>query len=102
MYKFLLLILSFGWNFCCLAQAADTILLITPFGKPEGKEVSIKMGKEGGTLFSDEGNLKLIIPPGALDKKTTISIQAATNTMQSGGRKSYKLLPEGLRFRQPV
>lgn len=54
---------------------------ITEAGKPTGKIVEKMMNKDGGTLVSGDGNLELIIPSGALSKKTTISIQPVTNTM---------------------
>ena len=49
---------------------------ITEAGKPVGKIAKQVMNKDGGTLVSENGTLELIIPAGALSKKTSISIQA--------------------------
>ena len=102
MKKQILLAINFLACIFCIAQQADTVKLVTPFGKPAGDKVSVQVDKSGGTLASQDGKVELIIPPGALAKKTTISIHAVTNTMQPGGTKAYHLLPSGIIFRQPV
>lgn len=75
---------------------------ITEKGKPDGEKTEMKMGKEGGTLASSDGKLELIIPSGALAKKTNISIQPVTNLMPNGNGKAYSLEPSGIRFQQPA
>lgn len=75
---------------------------ITKPGKPIGKIVEKMMNKDGDSLISGDGNLKLIIPPGALSKKTTISIQAMTNMMPNGNGLAYRLEPSGIQFQQPI
>jgi hypothetical protein len=82
----------------------DTIpkLVITEQGKPIGKIVEKIMNKDGGTIISEDGAVELIIPAGALSKKTTISIQTMTNTFQNGNGLSYRLEPSGIQFQQPV
>jgi hypothetical protein len=95
----------FALAFLCLhahSQKPDTVKLITPFGKPDGKEASEKIGKEGGKLLSNDARVELIIPPGALSKKTTISIQPVKNTLSPTGRKSYHMQPSGVNFKEPV
>jgi hypothetical protein len=42
---------------------------ITAIGKPDGKKVEMKIGKDGGTFASADGKIKLIIPEGAVSKK---------------------------------
>ena len=82
----------------------DTTALptITEVGKPIGKIVAKMMNKDGGTLISEDGTVELIIPAGALSKKTTISIQTMTNTFKNGNGPSYRLEPSGIQFQQPV
>lgn len=91
-----------GCSLYATAQNADTVKLVTPFGKPDGKETSVKIGKEGGKISSDDGKIALVIPPGALTRKTTISIQPVTNTLSASGSKTYHLQPSGIEFKQPV
>ena len=73
---------------------------ITEAGKPTGKIVEKMMNKDGGILVSGDGNLELIIPPGALSKNTTISIQPITNLMPNGNGQAYRLEPSGIQFQQ--
>jgi hypothetical protein len=90
---------------CCMpahAQPPGTVQLVTPFGKPDGKETAAKIGKDGGTLASEDGRIELVIPPGALSKKTTISIQPVVNALPGARGKSYHLQPSGITFNQPV
>jgi hypothetical protein len=90
---------------CCMsvhAQQPDTIQLVTPFGKPDGKETVARIGKEGGKLASEDGRIEVVIPPGALSKKTTISIQPVANTLSAEAGKSYHLQPSGITFSEPV
>ena len=75
---------------------------ITEPGKPIGKIIEKMMNKDGGTLVSEDGTVELIIPAGALSKKTTMSIQTVTNTFQNGNGLAYRLKPSGIQFQQPV
>jgi hypothetical protein len=75
---------------------------ITDAGKPTGRIAEMVMAKGGGKLVSGDGKLELIIPAGALSKKTTISIQPVSNTMPNGNGLSYRLEPSGIKFLQPV
>lgn len=86
------------------AQVEDTTAqpAITEAGKPTGKIAEKMMNKDGGTLFSGDGKLELIIPSGALSKKTTISIQPITNTMPNGNGQAFRLEPSGIQFQKPV
>ena len=75
---------------------------ITEIGKPDGEKNEMKIGKEGGTLTSSDGKVSLIIPEGAVSKKTTFSIQPTTNLMQNGKGKSYQMEPSGINFQKPL
>jgi hypothetical protein len=75
---------------------------ITAAGKPTGKIKEMMMNKDGGTLVSGDGLLELIIPSGALSKKTTISIQPITNMIPNGNGQAYRLEPSGIQFQKPV
>jgi hypothetical protein len=77
-------------------------LAISEAGKPDGKKVEMKMTRDGGTLVSSDGNLQLIIPPGALSKKTSISIQPITNKFSNGNGQAYRLEPSGIHFLKPA
>lgn len=82
----------------------DTIAkpLITAVGKPEGKKKEIKITKDGGSLRSSDGMLELIIPAGAVSKKTDISIQPIINLLTNGNGNAYRLEPSGIQFKKPV
>src|ERR1035437_8559743 len=75
---------------------------ITEIGKPDGEKNEMKIGKEGGTLTSSDGKVSLIIPEGAVSKKTTFSIQPTTNLMPNGKGKSYQMEPFGINFQKPL
>ena len=75
---------------------------ITETGKPIGKIVEKIMNTDGGTVISEDGTLELIIPGGALLKKTNISIQSITNTLPNGNALAYRLEPSGIQFQQPI
>jgi hypothetical protein len=83
---------------------ADTATkaVISEIGKPNGKISEKIINQEGDTLISGDGNLELIVPPGALSKNTTISIQPITNLMPNGNGQAYRLKPSGIQFQQPI
>ena len=74
--------------------------VITAIGKPNGTKSEIKINKDGSNLRSSDGILELIIPEGAVPKKTIISIQPITNLMGNG--KAYRLEPSGIHFQKPL
>ncbi|MBK7562602.1 MAG: hypothetical protein IPP43_11200 [Chitinophagaceae bacterium] len=84
------------------AEDTTAKLAITEAGKPAGNITEKKFSKDGGTLFSGDGSLELIIPSGALSKNTNISIQPITNTMPNGNGQAYRLEPSGIQFQKPV
>ena len=75
---------------------------ITAIGKPTGEEVSQEIGKDGGTITSDDGRIELIFPQDALNKKKKIKIRAITNLAANGSGNAYQLEPSGLEFQKPV
>ena len=75
---------------------------ITGIGKPDGKKTEINVNKDGSSLVSDDGRVELIIPAGAVSKKTIISIQPIINLMPNGNDKAYRMEPSGIRFQKPV
>jgi hypothetical protein len=75
---------------------------ITAIGKPDGKIAEMKIGKEGGRFNSSDGKITLIIPEGAVTKKTNFSIQPITNLMPNANGAAYRLEPSGIQFKKPV
>ncbi|RYY11881.1 MAG: hypothetical protein EOO04_34475 [Chitinophagaceae bacterium] len=67
-----------------------------------GKKNELTIGSEGGKLESSDGYATLIIPEGAVSKKTNFSILPLTNEMPNGNGKAYRLEPSGINFRKPV
>jgi hypothetical protein len=76
--------------------------VITAMGKPDGKKITIKITKDGGSLKSSDGMTELIFPAGAVSKKTDISIQPITNLMNNGNGNAYRFEPSGIQFKKPV
>jgi hypothetical protein len=75
---------------------------ITEIGKPDGEKSEMKIGKEGGSITSSDGKMRLIVPEGAVSKKTTFSIQPTTNLMPNGNGKAYQMEPAGINFQKPL
>jgi hypothetical protein len=75
---------------------------VTPIGTIDGAAKTQTIGSAGGTIVSDDGEMELVIPPGALTTNTDITIQPITNTAPSGRRKAYRCLPDGLQFAKDI
>ena len=75
---------------------------ISAIGTPDGEKSEMKIGKEGGSLISSDGKVTLIIPPGAVSKKTNFSIQPITNLMPNGNGAAYRLEPSDIQFQNPI
>ena len=75
---------------------------ITAIGIPNGEKAEKKIGKDGGSITSADGKMQVIIPGGAVSKKTTFSIQPATNLMPNGFGQSYQMEPAGIIFEKPL
>jgi hypothetical protein len=76
--------------------------VITAVGKPAGNKTEIKINKDVSSLRSSDGVVELIIPEGAVPKKTVISIQPITNLMPNGNGKAYRFEPSGVQFKKPI
>ena len=55
---------------------------ITAIGKPDGEKAEMKIGKDGGNITSSDGKVELIIPEGAISKKTIFSIKYSKFSIQ--------------------
>jgi|GEM_PF-4758916 len=64
--------------------------------------VTKTIGIDGGSVSADDGLLSVIIPAGALQEATNVSIQAIENTLPGSQGPAYRLLPEGTVFKKPV
>lgn len=84
------------------AEDTATTPVITAVGEPAGRKTEIKINKDGGSLKSSDGMAELIFPPGAVSKKTDISIQPITNLMTNGNAMAYRFEPSGIQFQKPV
>ena len=72
-------------------------------GTPLGQPVHKVIGPEGGTLTSADGSLTMSVPSGAVAQATDFSMQPVTPTLPGlVAKQSYRLLPEGQTFAQPV
>jgi hypothetical protein len=92
-----------GLSFRISAQTDTTLSSVaSKAGTPDGTKTVIKISKDGGRLKSADGILELIVPEGAIPKKTDISIQPITNLMSNGNGKAYRLEPSGIHFQKPV
>ncbi|WP_109699167.1 hypothetical protein [Chitinophaga deserti] len=80
--------------------------IVRPLGQSIGQRVEKVIGKEGGTILAGDGQFSIVIPPGALDKNTTIGIEPVTRTLidrdENKTLPSYRLTPHGQQFLQPV
>src|SRR5215211_4697592 len=74
---------------------------VTTVGTNSGTAVTKTIGSSGGTVVSDDGEVELIIPSGALSANTDITIQPITNNIPTG-RTSYRFTPNGQQFAKDV
>lgn len=75
---------------------------VTPVGTNNGTPVSQTIGSAGGTIVSDDGEMELVIPAGALTANTVITIQPVTNNAPNGRRKAYRCTPDGQQFAKNI
>jgi hypothetical protein len=65
--------------------------------------ISKEIDKMGGTLTGTDGIVNLIIPAGAVDANTTVSIKVSDEVSPANGiGKVYTLSPDGTQFTKPV
>lgn len=89
----------------CKKESHDPVSekpIVTDEGTPYGDIVSEEIGTSGGSITSSDGNFKVVIPAGALDNPTTLSVQPISNEAPFGTDKAYRLEPEGVTFKKPV
>ena len=77
---------------------ATTDPITTAPGTAVGEATRKKIGKDGGSLVSADGNVELIFPEGALDSETEIVIQAVTNNLPNGINNAYSFEPGNVKF----
>lgn len=75
---------------------------VTEVGQPQGNPTSQTIGPEGGSLSTPDGAVQLVIPAGAINKATTITIQPITNHAPNGLGLAYRFLPDGTQFAKPA
>ena len=100
--SFLLFIISCKKNPATNNNDNPSTPLKTEIGTAIGNPVSKTIDANGGTITSDDQNLLINIPAGAVSVATNITIQPVTNLIPNGIGTSYKLLPEGTHFSKPV
>lgn len=64
----------------------------TEIGVPSGAGVTATIGKDGGTIQSEDKAFSLVIPAGALSESTEITIQPITNKSPNGVAKAYRVV----------
>lgn len=75
---------------------------VTAVGANDGTAKTQTVGSAGGIIVSDDGEMELVIPPGALAANTDITIQPITNNAPNGRRKAYRCLPDGQQFLKDI
>ncbi len=75
---------------------------IRPHGTPVGTAVKLRIGAAGGKIEGADSKIILEIPAGALTAEREISVQEVTNTLPGSPGKSFRLLPEDIKFARPV
>jgi hypothetical protein len=76
----------------------------TAIGTEQGAAVSKVIGVNGGELQSGDGSVALVVPAGAFNADTTVSIQPISNEAESlgGVGTAFRIQPEGLRSNVPM
>jgi len=78
--------------------------IVTEKGTAIGTASSTIIGSAGGELTNADGSVRIVVPAGALQNNTTVSIQPITNTLYESDdtKLAYRLSPEGTNFLKPV
>ena len=63
---------------------------------------SATIGRNGGTLASSDGRLRVSIPAGALANETEVRIQPRIDDSEESFGQMYELSPQGMTFSEPV
>ncbi|MBO9632142.1 MAG: hypothetical protein J7578_03420 [Chitinophagaceae bacterium] len=85
-------------------QSAPSEPIKTAKGTLKAGLITKSIGPAGGELVSTDGNIRIIVPPNAVQSNTEFGIQPITNTLydEAPSKAAYRLLPEGKQFAQPV
>lgn len=76
---------------------------VTPVGTPEADPaISKTIGAAGGSIVSNDGRIKIIIPAGALTSDQQISIQSISNHNPLGLKQAFRLMPHNVQFNKAV
>lgn len=73
----------------------------TEEGIPDGIPVTVNIGPAGGNLMAVDSTIELIIPPGALNANTDITLQPVTNNCPNGGDNAFRFTP-ALQFNDSI
>ncbi len=76
--------------------------LICKVGDPIGTVVTKTIGTTGGTLQSEDGFIKVMIPAGTVSSDRSFTLQSIENTVPSGAGTAFRLTPHGEQFAKPV
>lgn len=74
----------------------------TPIGFAIGMPVTATIGPSGGMLASGDGQLTLVVPPGALATDTELSIGEVMSFAHGAIGATYQIAPEGTSFATPA
>lgn len=85
-------------------ESAPSEPIQTARGIAKGGAITKSIGPTGGELVSADGNIRIIVPPNAVQTLTEFGIQPISNTLYENdpSKLAYRLLPEGRQFSQPV
>jgi hypothetical protein len=97
----LVLVIACTKDFNLLTEPPPVTVAPTPVGTAIGPAVEKMIGAAGGTLASEDGEVELIVPAGAVTGNTNFSIQPITNFCP-GGKAVYRFSPSGQAFLVPV
>lgn len=77
-----------------------------PQGQSLGDVTEKTIGVEGGKIQSEDGQVEIIIPAGALTKETTIGIEPVSRTLVDRSENeqlpAYRLTPHNQQFQKPA
>ena len=99
---FSILVSTSGCSFFSSTTGDELIFAATEVGSPVGEKVTKDIGPAGGTLSSTDGRLTLTVPPNAVTKNVSFSIQPISNNVEDGVGLAYRLEPHGKAFNAPL
>src|SRR6187402_1496231 len=69
---------------------------VTPVGNPTGAIVTRTINETGGQLISADGTIQILVPAGAVEQATELSIQPISNELTGEAGTAFRLLPHGI------